>query len=183
MARSEADRKRLAALKAKADAKAYRDCILDSEAVAYVRGLASVAIDELFGAHLRPPADRLALRNFAMLDYKRRYPRAMGVRLWVWRADRQGSRNGSQVCRFCGEYLRNNVPMGRGGRYTEALWDHVQRCALESLAGLREPVAPGAAPAPARPEVAFTHDLPEGVDQIGRPDLPAESFILELDPC
>ena len=142
---------RLRTLKAEADVKKARLRQCDTEAVEYVRPIASAALDAYLESldapdHHNRMADELpALLDFAYLDYLRRYPRARGARLWTLQVGGRKYKYISQrsvVCRFCRTKLGSGF---MGTDYSNTSWvrPHTTQCALESLSGLRTPSAPG----------------------------------------
>lgn len=76
----------------------------------------------------------------ALADYKFRYPKARGDRLWLYKGSVHGG--GSIVCRFCATILHTRAKVGHDYTRHSAVWGHVRGCALESLTQLREAVPP-----------------------------------------
>jgi hypothetical protein len=102
------------------------------------------------------------VNTLALADYKLRYPNARGERLMVSRPADHPSR-ANYHCRFCGLLLAEGYGKGvvHFGSLNSHVYSHVWRCANESLAGVRMPVAPG--------ETAPEHDpraLALAVDQL-----------------
>lgn len=122
----------------------------DVEALAAVRGMACVALDAVREGRcktLEGAAEHeiSTLLKFALLDHQTRFPRvSRGRRHWVFRAESRYPQQGTARCRYCGECLIADARLGLDYTGWAAIEDHVVPCALECLAGLREPVHPGA---------------------------------------
>jgi hypothetical protein len=112
----------------------------------------------------------------ALADYKLRYPKARGDRLWVYKGSPRGG--GDIHCRFCGDALHRRAKIGHDYTTHPDVWKHMRGCALESLAGIRTAVPPIAAPLTIKVHVLKTgwrdlygHEVgrcdPEGCDPDG----------------
>lgn len=112
----------------------------------------------------------------ALADYKLRYPKARGDRLWVYKGSPRGG--GDIHCRFCGDALHRRAKIGHDYTTHPDVWKHMRGCALESLAGIRTAVPPIATPVTIKVHVLKTswndmlgHEVgqcdPEGCDPEG----------------
>jgi hypothetical protein len=121
----------------------------------------------------------LMVNKLALDDYKIRYPKARGERLWIYRATRPPA--SAVHCRFCGATIVADARMGVDYSRREEVWRHTRECALQSLAGIRAADAPRGAPTVARVHVTYTgwssgvygHEIhrcdPPGLDEDGDP--------------
>lgn len=120
--------------------------------IAAARGEASVMLDaDILGRH-EMDGKLPELTRLAILDFNMKYPqnRIRHPFMYVPRNPGAVSGPGYLYCRFCGELITNvkyqpvgNIAVLLANSGDSMVANHVIRCALEALAGLRAIVPPG----------------------------------------